>query len=76
MAGAVVPVESSSSSSEDKIMRKKRVIEKSGNAAVYMTCRMVCGGLAGMIAKTATNPLERIKMLPQRETTALKTPLS
>jgi hypothetical protein len=26
---------------------------------------MACGGLAGMIAKTATNPLERIKMLSQ-----------
>lgn len=30
-----------------------------------MTRRMVCGGLAGMIAKTATNPLDRIRMLAQ-----------
>ena len=32
-------------------------------AAVDMTRRMVCGGLASMIAKTATNPLDRIRML-------------
>eukprot|EP00934_Nitzschia_sp_Nitz4_P001077 Nitzschia sp. Nitz4//scaffold31_size150131//44769//45710//NITZ4_002818-RA/size150131-processed-gene-0.103-mRNA-1//1//CDS//3329547629//1077//frame0 len=30
-----------------------------------VTRRMVCGGLAGMIAKTATNPLDRIRMLSQ-----------
>lgn len=30
-----------------------------------VTRRMICGGLAGMMAKTATNPFERIKMLSQ-----------
>ena len=30
-----------------------------------MTRRMICGGVAGMIAKTATNPLDRIRMLSQ-----------
>lgn len=33
--------------------------------AADMTRRMICGGLAGMIAKTATNPLDRIRMLSQ-----------
>ena len=33
--------------------------------AADLTRRMVCGGVAGMIAKTATNPLDRIRMLSQ-----------
>lgn len=35
------------------------------HGAADMSRRMVCGGLAGMIAKTATNPLDRIRMLSQ-----------
>ncbi len=35
------------------------------NGTADMSRRMVCGGLAGMIAKTATNPLDRIRMLSQ-----------
>jgi Mitochondrial carrier protein len=35
---------------------------KSGND---VTRRMICGGISGMIAKTVTNPLDRIKMLSQ-----------
>lgn len=41
------------------------VMVKSERAAVDITRRMICGGLAGCIAKTVTNPLERIKMLSQ-----------
>lgn len=45
---------------------------KRGNAAQDMTRRMICGGLAGCVAKTATNPLERIKMLSQTGEHGLK----
>jgi Mitochondrial carrier protein len=37
----------------------------SSPSASDVTRRMICGGLAGMIAKTATNPLDRIRMLAQ-----------
>lgn len=34
-------------------------------SATDVTRRMLCGGIAGMVAKTATNPLDRIRMLAQ-----------
>lgn len=47
------------------LSRKKTLTEKTTSAVSDMTRLMICGGLAGVIAKTATNPLERIKMLSQ-----------
>jgi Mitochondrial carrier protein len=39
--------------------------KSSSNTASDVTRRMICGGVAGMVAKTATNPLDRIRMLAQ-----------
>lgn len=39
--------------------------KSNSSGATDVTRRMVCGGVAGMIAKTVTNPLDRIRMLAQ-----------
>mmetsp|Transcript_6908 Transcript_6908/g.7599 ORF Transcript_6908/g.7599 Transcript_6908/m.7599 type:complete len:326 (+) Transcript_6908:61-1038(+) len=49
-----------------------RQMNTHADSAVDMARRMGCGGLAGCIAKTVTNPLERIKMLSQTGEHGLK----
>jgi hypothetical protein len=39
--------------------------KNSSKSGKDVTRRMICGGISGMIAKTVTNPLDRIKMLSQ-----------
>ncbi|GKY94801.1 hypothetical protein MPSEU_000445300 [Mayamaea pseudoterrestris] len=45
--------------------RKDSIRETAQHAATDVTRRLACGAGAGMIAKTVTNPLERIKILSQ-----------
>ena len=53
-------------------MQQQRQSQYRGNSAQDMSRRMICGGIAGCIAKTVTNPLERIKMLSQTGEHGLK----
>lgn len=56
-------------------MEKHQSLRRSrthADVAFDVTRLMVCGGLAGCIAKTVTNPLERIKMLSQTGEHGLK----
>lgn len=71
---AAASISASTSTSIVVMMEKKsdKESDKPKISSADMTRRMVCGGLAGMIAKTATNPLERIKMLSQTGEHGLK----
>mmetsp|Transcript_8759 Transcript_8759/g.17514 ORF Transcript_8759/g.17514 Transcript_8759/m.17514 type:complete len:355 (-) Transcript_8759:203-1267(-) len=59
--------EPSTDSGSSSLQRQEEttVSSQTTHGAADLTRRMVCGGLAGMIAKTATNPLDRIRMLSQ-----------
>ena len=47
------------------LQRRSTFVQPSGSVAVAAMLPVVCGGLSGMVAKTVTNPLERIKVLSQ-----------
>lgn len=56
---------STATSRHDQAVRRDSVRAQAQHAATDATRRLLCGGAAGMIAKTVTNPLERIKILSQ-----------
>ncbi|KAL7528591.1 hypothetical protein ACHAWF_002624 [Thalassiosira exigua] len=53
---------SGAASPESSLQRQGTVASEAAHGAADMTRRMICGGLA---AQTATNPLDRIRMLSQ-----------
>ena len=58
-------ITTSSTSTNNRLNGSVSTASSKSKSAQDVTRRMICGGVAGMIAKTVTNPLERIKMLSQ-----------
>ena len=58
--------------SVSKIQRRKTVAETAASASADTTRRILCGGTAGMIAKSTFAPLDRIRMLAQTGEHGLK----
>jgi hypothetical protein len=73
-SSSVPATETTTTPRNNRLQKKDTTLHQTGaSVAADMTRRMVCGGLAGMVAKTATNPLERIKMLSQTGEHGLQT---
>jgi len=53
------------STGEVKLKRRKTTVEKAASASADTTRRILCGGTAGMIAKSTFAPLDRIRILAQ-----------